>query len=139
MNKFYPITFKSIKMKAKDADTWLTALRSGEYKQGSGELCNFNNSSYCCLGVLQASLTGAVEVDEFGDNLGLPSKEWLNEHGIQFAHSVNGFEDTVKNPVIAQLVRDDNIVGTVSASTVNDLYLSFSDIADLLEACIEKH
>lgn len=33
-------------------DKWVKALRSGEYKQGSGQLfCNVNNS-YCCLGVL---------------------------------------------------------------------------------------
>jgi len=29
---------------------WLKALRSGDYKQGRGSLCNKNK--YCCLGVL---------------------------------------------------------------------------------------
>lgn len=30
---------------------WLEALKSGEYKQGQGYLCDANNG-YCCLGVL---------------------------------------------------------------------------------------
>ena len=30
---------------------WVSALRSGEYKQGKGALCSINNE-YCCLGVL---------------------------------------------------------------------------------------
>ena len=32
-------------------DKWLTALRSGEYKQGNGELHNELDDTYCCLGV----------------------------------------------------------------------------------------
>ena len=31
---------------------WLTALRSGEYKQGAMRLYKKRNDSYCCLGVL---------------------------------------------------------------------------------------
>ena len=33
-------------------DKWLTALRSGEYKQGRAQLYNDLSNSYCCLGVL---------------------------------------------------------------------------------------
>lgn len=34
---------------------WVAALRSGKYKQGTGQLCHINISGenfYCCLGVL---------------------------------------------------------------------------------------
>lgn len=33
---------------------WVSALRSGQYKQGKGKLCygNQNGTKYCCLGVL---------------------------------------------------------------------------------------
>jgi hypothetical protein len=31
---------------------WIKALRSGEFKQGNGELCNIASNEYCCLGVL---------------------------------------------------------------------------------------
>ena len=35
-------------------EKWITALRSGDYKQAKGKLCKVNrgNKSFCCLGVL---------------------------------------------------------------------------------------
>lgn len=36
-------------------DAWLEALRSGDYKQGTGRLCRVDdegNEEHCCLGVL---------------------------------------------------------------------------------------
>lgn len=36
---------------------WVEALRSGEYKQGTGQLYNYDHNQYCCLGVL-ASVAG---------------------------------------------------------------------------------
>lgn len=30
---------------------WIAALRSGEYKQGRGQLYDINNNTYCCVGV----------------------------------------------------------------------------------------
>jgi hypothetical protein len=38
-------------MKKKYADAWIAALRSGEYKQGKGNLRDMDNK-FCCLGVL---------------------------------------------------------------------------------------
>lgn len=41
-------------------EDWITALRCGEYKQGTGLLCDSNilgNHVFCCLGVL-ADITG---------------------------------------------------------------------------------
>jgi hypothetical protein len=32
-------------------EKWITALRSGEYKQGNLQFYNRSNNSYCCLGV----------------------------------------------------------------------------------------
>lgn len=37
-------------MKKTIADKWVKALRSGDYKQGRGLLCE--NDKFCCLGVL---------------------------------------------------------------------------------------
>lgn len=39
-------------------EKWLIALRSGEYKQGMGQLRSINDE-YCCLGVLAAQLPDA--------------------------------------------------------------------------------
>src|ERR1044072_871955 len=33
-------------------EKWLKALRGGRYRQGTGQLKNEMNGSYCCLGVL---------------------------------------------------------------------------------------
>lgn len=41
-------------------DKWITALRSGEYKQGRHAL-KTTDGSYCCLGVLQHVVNGDVE------------------------------------------------------------------------------
>lgn len=70
-----------MKMKAADKTKWLAALRSGEYAQCAETLSDGNG--YCCLGVLETVLSGEVEKDEHGVPLGVPSKEWLDEHGIE--------------------------------------------------------
>lgn len=41
---------KKYKLPKEFAEKWVTALRSGEYKQTKGRLCN-GNSHYCCLGI----------------------------------------------------------------------------------------
>lgn len=41
-------------MNKKDKKKWVKALRSGEYRQGQGQLINITsagNVNYCCLGV----------------------------------------------------------------------------------------
>lgn len=52
---------KSVKKK------WLKALRSGEYKQGSGQLRS--DDRYCCLGVL-CDITGHLKPRSF---------DWMND------------------------------------------------------------
>lgn len=37
-------------MTQEQRDAWCKALRSGEYRQGTGQLCG--DHEYCCLGVL---------------------------------------------------------------------------------------
>lgn len=39
-------------MKEKIAKKWVKALRSGNYSQTTGKLCNPHGDSFCCLGVL---------------------------------------------------------------------------------------
>lgn len=43
---------------------WVEALRSGEYQQGNGKLCD--NGRYCCLGVLYDIVVGDWRVLEDG-------------------------------------------------------------------------
>lgn len=48
-------------MKRELRDRWITALRSGEYRQGKESLCRLyaDEPAYCCLGVL-AKLEGRL-------------------------------------------------------------------------------
>lgn len=134
-----PLPFKSIKMKTADANAWLSALRSGEYKQTTGNLNSKLDDAYCCLGVLEHCLTGEVEVDEHECPLVLPSEEWLTNRGISFANEEGIFSSDgcfVTNPIIGKY----NPHGVVTASEANDLYAEpFASIANLLEFCIEKY
>ena len=66
-----------------NAQKWVEALRSGEYKQGVGCLYDSRHDKYCCLGV-----ACKVYEKETGDNLGADSggtmihyrqvKDWLS-------------------------------------------------------------
>ena len=51
-------------------DEWVKRLRSGDYKQGTGQLRNTGENSYCCLGVLCeiAVEAGIVKVDTEPDS-----------------------------------------------------------------------
>ena len=46
-------------------DSWLTALKSGKYVQGTGQLRNDYLNRYCCLGVL-CEIHPDLEIDEEG-------------------------------------------------------------------------
>ena len=110
---------------------WLEALRSGEYKQGTGYLRR--SDKFCCLGVLcnLAVEAGAPKVEEDllptenvfiynGSELVLPSSvmEWagLNSSDPTLVVEIGGASDY--HPV----------------SYYNDSGLTFNVIADLIEA-----
>lgn len=49
-------------------EDWITALRSGEYKQGTGRLITTDNSgsiAYCCLGVLKKITNTSTPSNKF--------------------------------------------------------------------------
>ena len=105
-------------------DKWLAALRSGEFKQGVGMLCNHEpwvGNSYCCLGVLQMVQSGRTETG------GVPSADWLWRNGIKFSNKTNPKYGLY--PWLPILKTD--------AINANDGGVSFSRIADALEACSE--
>jgi hypothetical protein len=47
-------------------EKWLTALRSGEYKQGSRQLRN-SDGRYCCIGVY--AVCNGIEISKDGMNM----------------------------------------------------------------------
>ena len=127
---------KHISMKREDLDKWLSALRSGEYRQGSGFL-RFGPSSaprYCCLGVLQMALDGEIESEDSRDDE-LPSLTWLESHGISF-YDMNGADNNF--PFLPTLNEDaidanDERVCLPNDDVAEHVY-DFNAIADAIEA-----
>ena len=105
-------------------DKWINALRSGEYRQGTGALKN--SDAFCCLGVLcdlHAKETGTRWVD-------YAEEGWLSDY----------LDDdlALPNEVIewAGLKGQDPVICSDFISTYNDNKgYSFNRLADL----IEKH
>lgn len=63
-------------------DRWLTALRSGKYKQGRFSLYNKKDKDFCCLGVLQhCTMNGKVEAHaDNGVPRGTPTHEYFERN-----------------------------------------------------------
>ena len=105
-------------------DKWINALRSGEYKQGTGALKN-SNDAFCCLGVLcdiHAKETDTRWVDA--------EEGWLSNY--------LGNDGSLPDEVIewADLEGMDPVICFHFISTYNDKKgYSFDQLADL----IEKH
>lgn len=128
---------KTIRMKKADAEKWLSALRSGEYKQGL-EALKSPDGSYCCLGVLQHCLAGKTERAKSGKDRGLPSQAWMLEHGIETLDTPN------RGGIIANCMEGDDAAPIVYHNEhesrlheLNDEGYSFNEIADLIEQSVE--
>lgn len=93
--------------KIKLKQTWLEALRSGEYKQTHGTL--HNSEGYCCLGV-------AAKVWELSDD-----KEMFREAGRGPAKVYNSLSEIIDEPLL------------ILCATMNDNWVSFTQIADRIE------
>lgn len=101
-------------MKKRAKSAWVKALRSGEYKQTSGMLCDAKTGEMCCLGVL-------IDVTQDGD--------WRLEHGrYEYECSAGAPDDNVRHDVGL------NASNVVSLVNLNDaLGYSFAQIADWIE------
>ncbi len=107
---------------------WLTALRSGEYKQCKGALCRTDfegNLGYCCLGVLTdiyiketnktwiKAMDSILGIKDINDRL---EAAWLNE-------DVQEWSGLLASPT----------VDGVKLALLNDNLHPFTEIADLIE------
>lgn len=127
---------KTIRMKKADWEKWDAALRSGEYGQCDAVLAD-GVGNYCCLGVLQKCLDGETEAihDE------IPSRNWLEKHGIAFDSTGFHFTETGKNRAPALILSD----GTrILATDANDAFddegghmYDFVVIADAIKEAVE--
>lgn len=128
-------TFQKVALPGKNK--WTTALRSGEYKQGTG--CLYSGAiktpgvedkepnCYCCLGVLSA-IQGRLEKNLFGG---------FDSHGgdSQFLTLTNPLysiiEGTGRLPFLIKLENGDS---WDCLAPCNDNGLTFNQIADIIDA-----
>lgn len=109
---------------------WVAALRSGDYKQGQGTLCEVTadgKALYCCLGVLAEVAHGEdVWVDPKRDHGMLSARvNKVNDIGYYGLHKddPNYLGKDVEGRAWARLLADKNDEGK-----------SFDEIADYIEA-----
>jgi hypothetical protein len=124
-------------------DTWIKALRSGEYLQARNVLANVGG--LCCLGV-QAVLCGIQKPQEGEYGLEWEDKSYEHLPPKWTVDKLNLPEKYVGNPtnvtgtvyVDATQEETDSLLsegGRTAVTVLNDsLHLSFNEIADRLEA-----
>lgn len=115
------------------AERWVQALRSGQYKQGQGEL-HPDPESYCCLGVL---------CDLYRVEQG--KGEWVakpNGQELGMFRAPNEDITEIETAVLPEVVKDwagiqdfaGEIAGTSdSLAGLNDEGMGFPELADLIE------
>lgn len=97
-------------------EDWIKALRSGEYQQGTGFLCQLKNGkeTYCCLGVL-----ADIEYDGF----------WEAESKVESAGS-NWKIEMSSTHYGAHLIGDHDVSELIN---MNDEGKTFEEIASWIE------
>lgn len=105
---------------------WVAALRSGEYKQGRGYLCDYG--LYCCLGVLcdivhkkgGVEKHGVSDIIEYGESCesGVLPSEVIAFCDISMADPCVSYDSDIKNTGLA---------------FINDQGANFNEIADIIE------
>ena len=113
---------------------WINALRSGEYRQGTGRLLGFKSESgecYCCLGVLtHIEGEGEWTFNEYGVGYEVVDDAILGAY--VYKSDVTGFLDSTHLPLELK-----NKLGVPKKildklMRMNDAASSFEDIADYL-------
>jgi len=92
---------------------WVTALRSGEYKQTKGKLREYGRKRFCCLGVL-ADINGA-KWSTAGNSWGVGKPAEWNE-GEYYGHGTGL-----------------RLTSALKLVEMNDSGKSFLEIADYIE------
>lgn len=110
-------------MRKEVKEKWVTALRSGEYEQGDGQLCieyggTDRKPCFCCLGVLTELAVKEGVVNWYDPEMGFaPPRvgEWA------------GLPEGLPEKTIGSLSLQEFLAG------MNDDGVSFSEIADWIE------
>ena len=121
------------------ADKLVTALRSGNYKQGIARLrCN---DEFCCLGVacevagIEAHMVANVEDDviyTYNDRMDVLSDDFLKEIGMNSQDGKLNLSSEEIDYLFVLHVVTEHIPNT-SLASLNDAGVDFYDIADIIE------
>lgn len=121
-------------MKLDIATKWVTKLRSGEYEQGRGYLCD--GDKYCCLGVLcemavEEGIAAKVQTLSGMGYVEGTSAPWQAVLGecVQNWAGLHG-------PTGKAVQMEDGQLQTVA--NLNDEGLTFAEIADIIELNAER-
>lgn len=105
-------------------DRWVKALRSGDYEQGAGRLCNKNK--YCCLGVLND----------------VQGNDFVLEDEVRKYYDIGGYAVAINGGWLESQGLESHDVMRLwpmndGRNTSGEHIYSFSDIADFIEENVE--
>lgn len=146
----------TLKMKADIKQEWIDALRSGEFKQGAGDLHQVRpigvggeiEERFCCLGILSVMCKNAgavtsneaervgtvVAYGEKGETAYLPTEviAWAGlEYTGKRTFQGSGVEEV--RGIIDIGTKKKNFHDEINLSRMNDTGASFEEIADVIE------
>lgn len=113
-------------MKKTNKKLWIRALRSGEYRQGQGRLCD--NNRFCCLG---------VAYDVLVDGEWERKNDYANRWGIR---EIAGSDSNLSTGMLPVYILDKielDMYDVNSLVEMNDNGDSFEEIADWIEENVE--
>jgi deoxycytidine triphosphate deaminase len=122
------------KIKLKDRDIWLEALRSGKYRQGCSYLANMENKryQYCCLGIRlkvqgRLNITGGVGYDT------LDIDRYTSGKFIKENPDYPTLGELGEFPLGVSVEQLDIPYSYVRLAHLNDCGFTFKQIADIIE------
>jgi hypothetical protein len=126
-------------MKKEIAEKWVQALRSGEYRQGRGVLCDIYDGKrrFCCLGVLcEVAINSGLKIET-------KEKEKYGALVMNYARSHIFLPESVRNFTEMHSINGEIFLeeygGKVSLADLNDhKNFSFESIANVIEAHWEE-
>ncbi len=116
-------------------EKWLAALRSGEFPQGNDGM--FNGSRYCCLGVADVVCFGAkfsggpLKEDDEGEWAFLSDKRAV----LLGLNKQLSEEEVGRTENLVEGLRMDSETRQGALASMNDMGMSFEEIADYIEEC----
>ena len=114
----------TLQQQKENRKAWVKALRSGDYKQGKGALCQKDNTSnllFCCLGVA-GDISPLEKIDKNSGfiNFGFNGKPKYDS-GYQYIANFMGLKTTLGQ------------YSHTSLANLNDDGFTFDQIADIIE------